>query len=151
MLSRISPNGVGVHAHRFPADGLRRRPLDRLHDGYLSAVTSDSDGRTSAFTRSRTARRSRAGCLIRQRVLQDPGGVCAAPSHMSVGSADPFVVGGKLYLIVYADGIGDVYQIRTDDTVNIAFQGTAGAVDGNAPARTAGDVFYGDAVKLRGR
>ncbi|HEX7137124.1 MAG TPA: PKD domain-containing protein, partial [Vicinamibacterales bacterium] len=69
-------------------------------------------------------------------------------AHMQIFSATPLSYGGQLYLIVNGDGIGDVYQIRTDDTVNVTFQGTTGPANGNAPARQTGDIFYGDTVNM---
>lgn len=64
--------------------------------------------------------------------------------------AMPMRYNNKLYLIVCTYGIGDVYQIRSDDDVSVAVQGTSGTINPNAPARPAGTLYYGDRVRFLG-
>jgi hypothetical protein len=149
-LSRISPSGNDYVRTDFPTS--YGGPISmRYKDGYLSVVTGDGNGsniRLYKITSGSPVELPTVDSI--NAYFKDQTGFAPHALHMTIGSANPMVVNGKLYLIVNGDGLGDVYQIRTDDTVNIAFQGTAGAANPNAPARAAGDVFYGDAVKMTG-
>ena len=52
----------------------------------------------------------------------------------------------KIYLILPAFGLGDVWQLKADDLVSVVAQGATGVVNPNADARVEKEVFYGDNV-----
>lgn len=57
---------------------------------------------------------------------------------------------GKLYLFVPAWGLGDVYQLKSEDVVAVSSQGAVGVVNPNADPRVGKEVFYGDRVAFVG-
>ena len=67
------------------------------------------------------------------------------PERAGLYNAIPYRQGSKLYLIISAFILGDVYEIRSGDMITANVVGT-GAQTGNAPARSTGTIFYGDNV-----
>lgn len=55
---------------------------------------------------------------------------------------------GKLYLIVCAKGIGDVYELAGGDTLVATNDGHTGTTNGNTPVASNTKTFYGDPVQF---
>ncbi|HEY2090852.1 MAG TPA: PKD domain-containing protein [Thermoanaerobaculia bacterium] len=148
VISKLSPDGNGGFTRtNFPTNSGQPIAL-KYNSGYLSTVTLDSNGRNIHLYKTGSGSPVEIPITSISDYFRIQAGYAAPPSHMRIWSADPIVSGGKLYLIVNADGLGDVYQIRTDDSVNVAINGTNGPWNPNAPAKAVGDVFYGDTVKM---
>jgi len=144
-LVRISPDGTYV---TFPTTAGGSASLT-YGSGYLTAVTGDTAGQNIHIYKVTS------GVPVEQpqplsvsAYYRNQSGFAPIAPHMSLKSANTVVSGGKLYLIVSADGLGDVYQLRTDDMVNVAINGTNGPWNANAPAKGLSDIFYGDTVKM---
>ncbi|HEV8436208.1 MAG TPA: PKD domain-containing protein [Thermoanaerobaculia bacterium] len=144
-LARISPDGSYT---TFTTSAGAPQSMT-FGSGYLVAVTLDNAGKNIHMYKVNSGspveqpQPSSVGAYYRNQA-----GFAPMAPHMSLQSANALVSNGKLYLIVNADGIGDVYQLRTDDMVNVAVNGTNGPWNANAPAKGAFDIFYGDAVKM---
>jgi hypothetical protein len=151
MLTKLAPSGATTYSRTDTVTTYGSAQPNSLQykDGYLTEVTSDTDGLNIRMYKVATGNLVEMPTVasISNYFKNQPGFAQHAP-HMTLLSATPLVYGGKLYLIVNGEGLGDVYQIRTDDTVNVGLQGTAGPANANAPAKQTGDVFYGDAVKM---
>jgi PKD repeat protein len=52
--------------------------------------------------------------------------------------------GASTYLMISANGLGDVYKLLSGDSLTVAAQGSVGTLNPNAPARPTGTVYYGD-------
>jgi len=60
----------------------------------------------------------------------------------------PLQVGGHQYMIVASQKLGDVYEIKNDDSVTAVLQGHSGTNNPTAPSRATTDIFYGDKVSF---
>lgn len=58
---------------------------------------------------------------------------------------------GKLYLVVCAAGLGDVYELAGGDTITTTNNGRAGTNNANTPAASNTKTFYGDPVQFTAR
>jgi len=151
MLSEIAPSGATTYARTdtITPYGASEPNSLQYKDGYLTNVTSDSDGQNIRLYKVSNGNAVEMPSVSSiSNYFKNVNGFAQHAPHMTIWSATPLVYGGRLYLIINGDGLGDVYQIRTDDTVNVTFQGTTGPANANAPAKQTGDVFYGDAVKM---
>ncbi len=144
-LSRISPDGS--HTEFTSSYGT---PNSMTYgSGYITLVTLDGTGsnihiyKVTSGTPVEQPQPTSVSAYYRAQANYAP-----MPPHMSLQSANTLVYNGKLYLFVNADGIGDVYQLRTDDMVVVGVNGTNGPWNPNAPAKAPTDIFYGDTVKM---
>ena len=148
LLSKISPNGTGYTRTLYQTNYGGPYSL-KINGGYLVTVTGDVTGKNAHLYNISNGTPVEIPIPSISNYFKNQSGFAPVPvTHMSLWSADPLVYGGKLYLIVNADGIGDVYQIRTADTVTVSSLGTAGPFNSNAPAKATGDIFYGDTVNF---
>jgi PKD repeat protein len=141
-LSRISPDGTHTE---FATPYTSANSL-AYGGGFLSVVTLDKNIHLFKVTAGTPVEQPQPTSIANY--YKNQVNFAPLPAHMSLQAAFPLVANGKLYLIIDADGIGDVYQLRTDDMVSVNVNGTTGPANPNAPAKAAGDVFYGDTINL---
>ncbi len=83
------------------------------------------------------------------RYYGNPSGGYVIPPSPFYYTVLPVKRGTKLYLVLANNSIGDVYQLQSNDDINVAVQGSSGNPNGNAPAPpTPQTVYYGDKVRL---
>jgi hypothetical protein len=110
-IARISADGSHVE---FPTNAGAAISLT-YGSGYVVAVTLDATGKAiHLFNVSSGSPVENTPPSTVSGYYRNQTGFAPIPAHMSLGSANTVVLNGKLYLIVNADGIGDVYQIRPD-------------------------------------
>jgi PKD repeat protein len=149
ILSRISPDANGGYLPKVDITTRYGQPQSLTYgDGFLAASTIDNSGASIHLFNISTGTPVETSIDSINSYFHSQPGYAPLPLHMALYSANPLLLNGHLYLIVNADGIGDVYEIRTADSVVIATHGTVGPANPNAPVRAAGDVFYGDTVNL---
>jgi PKD repeat protein len=149
-LTRLASDGTGRADFDIAPPGTSFfQPLSfRIDGGYAVLVASDSTGRSLHLYKIASGTPVEVPVPSIGQYYAPLAGFAAPPNHMALWSAEPLVLNGKLYIITSADGVGDVWQVRTDDGVTVSVLGTNGPGNGNAPARATGDIFYGDTVRL---
>jgi PKD repeat protein len=75
-----------------------------------------------------------------------PTGYAAPRAFFSC--VQPYKAGSKLYLLLSGFYLGDVYEIRSDESLSVTVKGDVGTMNGGAPTRAAGTLFYGDKVRF---
>lgn len=152
-LSTFTPDSTGQSYTRADftlSNGQLFQPLNMgANSGYLAMAADDSNGSGVHLYKIATGTPVEIPVPSINKYYQPPAGY-ARPPHTQIFSAVPYVKGGNLYLIVSANGLGDIYQIRSDDAITVTrLPGTVGGTNSNAPARTPGDVFYGDTLQFQ--